>query len=499
MQHFIKRTLLFGPIYFLLVNGAFSQSKGGRVLDGADTIYEQGVKLMRQGRYQEARALLEKTLQTDSSDPKIHELLGDAYEQLRDSYHAVEAYTESLKRDPLRFTPYDKRAHMYFVRKEWNHAIADYNKAIQMRPDILRNYSNRALAYRELGQFAKARADFENAYERGMVNPTAFYLAELLATCPESAIRDGQRAIEYAQEACKQRNFKDYQSLSILAAAYAEAGQWDEAMQRSKQAMEMAVGQDRTSERWSWESYQFHEPRRHFKLELVANKPPSTAGEAVAIAWVKYSSRDRIGAIADARKAIELNPRFSPAHSSLGVFIMTENLSEAINHFTNALKANHDSPDAFAWRGTAYLLLGKYREALKDSGAALGLDAKLPIARCVNLNALAGCGEVDRALAKLNTWSREGSNELIPNSVRGYCYLIQGKYNAAVAELTQAIQRGPSDIWSYSNRAVALTALGKPEEAMQDLEKCSQLAPCLRAPTEERMRATKQKQGEGSK
>jgi tetratricopeptide (TPR) repeat protein len=493
MRYLVKKALLFGSIYFLLVNGVLSQSKDGEGSDGADAIYEQGLDLMRRGQYREARTLLEKALHADPSDPKLHELLGDAYEQLRDSYHAIDAYTESLKREPQRFSAYDKRAHIYYLRRDWTLAIADYSKAIQMRPDIVRNYYNRALAYRELSQFAKARTDFESAYEKGDVNPTAYYLAKLLAMCPDAAIRDGQRAIEYAHEACKQTNYKEYQSLSTLAAAYAEAGQWDEAIRRSKQALEVAVGQDRSTERCICELYEFHEPRREFSFELVANKIPSKAGEALMIANVKYSYGNRMAGIADVRKAIELNPRLSYAHSLFGLFIMMENPREAIQHFNRALEANSKNAEAFSWRGVAYLYLGEYREAQKDSDAALVLDKKLHSASWVNLFALASCGEVDRALSELNRWSRECSNEGIwlISSVRGHCYLIQGRFDDAITELTEALRRDPSDSFAYSDRAVALTSLGKEKEAMQDLEKCSQLAPSLRALTEGRMRRRK--------
>jgi tetratricopeptide (TPR) repeat protein len=493
MRLLIKKALLFGFICFWLVKGAFGQWKVKEVPDGADAIFERAVELMRRGEYRESRALLENALHADASDPKLHELLGDAYWQLRDSYRAIEAYTGALNREPQRYSAYDKRAYMYNLRKDWDLAIADLSKAIQLRPDIPKNYFNRALAYRELAQFAKARADFESAYERGMVNPSAYYLAKLLAMCPDGATRDGHRAIEYAHEACKQTDFKEYRSLTTLAAAYAEAGRWDEAIRRSKLALEMALGDDRSMERYFCEFYQFHEARREFTPEVVANKRPSTAGEAVMFACVKYTSGDRMGAIADVRKAIELNPRLTSAHILLGLFIMMTNPNEAINHFTRILEANPNSPEALAWRGVAYFNLGNYREALKDSEAALGLDAKLSFARVVNLYVLASCGEVDRALAELNKCSRECSKDLIPNSVRGHCYLIHGKFNDAVAELTEALRRGPNDVWAYSDRAVALTALGKEREARQDLEQCCRLAPALRSPTEARMRAAKEK------
>lgn len=496
MRQLTQSTLLLGFTYLWLLNGVFGQSKNEEAVVGADAVYQQGLELKERCEYRKAQALLEKALRADPADPRLHELLGDVYRQLRDSYRAIEAYTEALKREPQRYSVYEKRAEVHYRRKEWDDALVDINKMIQLRPDAPRNYYRRGLIHAELNLFAKARADFERAYEQGCANPTAYCLGLLLATCSDAAVRDGSRAIKYAQEACKQTGFKDYQSLSALAAAYAEAGQWNEAIRQSKVASDLGKGGERSTERMHCELYQFHEPLRDFAPELVAKKRPSSAGEAFLFAQVKMRSGDDAGALADLRKAIELNPRLSSAHSELAALTPLENPSEKIDHLNRAIEVNPKNFDAFAYRGTVYLGLGRYREALKDYEAALLLDPKLPQARRFHLLALASVGEVEKALAELDRLSRECPSEPMLRTVRGHCYLMQGRFDEAVTELTEQLQRFPSDIWAYSDRAVALSALGKETEAKQDLEACSRLAPDLRALTEERMKAAKEKRSQ---
>jgi tetratricopeptide (TPR) repeat protein len=64
-------------------------------------------------------------------------------------------------------------------------------------------------------------------------------LAYLLATHPEADVRNGKRALELATRACKLTSEKNAADLDALAAAYAELGRFDEAIQSSKKAVEL--------------------------------------------------------------------------------------------------------------------------------------------------------------------------------------------------------------------------------------------------------------------
>jgi hypothetical protein len=71
--------------------------------------------------------------------------------------------------------------------------------------------------------------------------PLANNLAWLLATYPETSVRNGARAVEMAQRAVRLSGGKDPMFIGTLAAAYAEAGRFDEAIATGEKARALAL------------------------------------------------------------------------------------------------------------------------------------------------------------------------------------------------------------------------------------------------------------------
>ena len=75
-------------------------------------------------------------------------------------------------------------------------------------------------------------------------------LAWILATAPQASLRDGNKAVELAQQANELTGGNNPTILCTLAAAYAEAGRFGDAIQNAKKAMalEQAAGQSSLAE-----------------------------------------------------------------------------------------------------------------------------------------------------------------------------------------------------------------------------------------------------------
>jgi len=97
-----------------------------------------------------------------------------------------------------------------------------------------------------VGQYTAALAQFPDWL------PALSELAWLRATHPDSRVRDAREAVSLAERARALANGKDLTSLDVLAAAYAAAGRFDEAVVSARSALDLlGSGQSELNERYA--------------------------------------------------------------------------------------------------------------------------------------------------------------------------------------------------------------------------------------------------------
>lgn len=120
--------------------------------------------------------------------------------------------------------------------------LLDYlDGLVQLNPNNSRAYSLRAKVHVGLKDYAHAINDMNKAIELDSDNTASLNnLAWLLATCPNPALRDGQRALQLAQRACELSEWKEHNLLDTLAAACAQLGQFNRAIEYQTKAIDLA-------------------------------------------------------------------------------------------------------------------------------------------------------------------------------------------------------------------------------------------------------------------
>ena len=71
-------------------------------------------------------------------------------------------------------------------------------------------------------------------------------LAWLLATTPDSIVRDTKRALILAQKACELSNHQEWNALDTLAVVHAENGEFAEARKWLEAALKLAPADEKT-------------------------------------------------------------------------------------------------------------------------------------------------------------------------------------------------------------------------------------------------------------
>jgi tetratricopeptide (TPR) repeat protein len=143
---------------------------------------------------------------------------------------AVKDFNRAIELQPRLVTAYVNRGNAYVAQKDYDAAEGDYATAIRLSPKDASAYLGRALAHKKKHEYGKALDDYRKALSLDLDDPAANgRLAWLLATCPEDKVRDGKAAVDYAKKACTRTRWRNLDYLDTLAAAYAEAGDFENA------------------------------------------------------------------------------------------------------------------------------------------------------------------------------------------------------------------------------------------------------------------------------
>lgn len=152
---------------------------------------------------------------------------------------------ETQLREALRLKEPVAKAHLNLgsilcSEQRFGEGVPHLERAIALDPELSTAHANLGEAYGALGRRASAAKQFALAVEQ---EPDKLMLLNrlgwLLATSPEDDVRDAAKAVEVGERAVRLTSRQDPLSLDTLAAAYAEAGRFDEAAATAREALHL--------------------------------------------------------------------------------------------------------------------------------------------------------------------------------------------------------------------------------------------------------------------
>jgi tetratricopeptide (TPR) repeat protein len=166
-----------------------------------------GVALIRQGRGADALTWFSEAVRLQP-DSEMRFNLGLALLDQHQPARAAEQFAECLRLNPNETSSHYRLAAALSQQHDVKGAIFHYHEALRLTPE------------------------FPDALNE---------LARLLACAPEDALRDGAEAVKLAEKACALTNNQQANVLTTLAAAYAEAGRFQDAIVAAQKARALAA------------------------------------------------------------------------------------------------------------------------------------------------------------------------------------------------------------------------------------------------------------------
>jgi tetratricopeptide (TPR) repeat protein len=245
--------------------------------DDSDVLNWRAQLWLERKEYDKALADAEAAIRSAPENAEAYATRGDVFAQLNQGIKALSDFDKAIELNPKDASIRDSRAFYLHGIGEYDKAIADYDASIAIRPDDADTYYNRSGAYGRKGELEKAVADLNEVIRRepkyldgaayadraelydrlGKPDLALADMERLVQSAPENPwvyyrrashrlntetpqIRDPKKALADAKRACELSEWKDASYVSWFAAAYAEAGNKDEAVKWQTKAIELA-------------------------------------------------------------------------------------------------------------------------------------------------------------------------------------------------------------------------------------------------------------------
>ena len=180
-------------------------------------------------------------IKLNNTNPVLYHHRGVVYTTEKKYDLAQKDFDKAIGLDSSYAEAYKSRGVLYRSKGDYDLAFADFSKALELNSYLYSAFEQRAFIWMVRDNYPKAVSDLERALELNSESKVALNdLAWIRATAKDDSLRDGKKAYELAVKGCQLTEYKDWNRLDTLSAAYAEAGDFDQAVEWVQKTMKLA-------------------------------------------------------------------------------------------------------------------------------------------------------------------------------------------------------------------------------------------------------------------
>jgi tetratricopeptide (TPR) repeat protein len=241
-----------------------------------------GAALAKKRQFDEAVSHYSAALKLNPESAVAHNNLARVFQTEGRLDEAMEHYSAALKLDPGLAQAHNNLGVLMLAKGRTTDGVRELREAVRLNPSDAESEYNLALALNQEQQWNEAAELLATILKKHPNDPNAHYqfavaltnlrktreamshyasallihpdfpealdgLAWILSTSANASFRNGPEALRMAERACVLTNRKDAQKLRTLAAAYAEAGRYADAVSTIQSAMEPGMSSSNSS------------------------------------------------------------------------------------------------------------------------------------------------------------------------------------------------------------------------------------------------------------
>jgi protein O-mannosyl-transferase len=208
----------------------------------ADAHQDLALALVRSGRQQESLIHFRDAARLDPENASVHNVYAVMLGVAGRRDEAMQEFQTALRLAPDSAATHVNLANLLAKQHAWDEAMAHYSEALRLNPAFVEAHYYIASLLLEEGRTRDAAAhyiaalQFKSDYVPAMVN-----LAWIYATAGgEAGTQHAAEAVRLAEHACRISGCRQSGVLDTLAAAYANAGRFENAIKTGEEALSIA-------------------------------------------------------------------------------------------------------------------------------------------------------------------------------------------------------------------------------------------------------------------